>query len=295
MVDKWWKRIAILLLSCLFGIMANWLRVVLIATWHYGSAKSNIHGPHEIYQLPFIFLVGVFLTFLIALAMADKEEPKRQSELQLTDGLDSRNAEIGNRKTASLVAILVLFMAAVYLNTWKARPVYLAHELSQFPMSIAGFKGRPIKELGNPFYAGVAQQELIASYTNPAGVTINVFIGYFPSQNAEQELIDYRYNWLHEGASVIELPAASSSSVRMKRTTVETNAGPRTALFFYKVNGRDLIDPKMVKFVSLVDAFFHKRTNGAIIIVLFDKVLDRLTPEEQEFLGNLLIETQARL
>jgi EpsI family protein len=161
-------------------------------------------------------------------------------------------------------------------------------------MSIAGFKGRPIKELGNPFYAGVAQQELIASYTNPAGVTIDVLIGYFPTQNAEQELIDYRYNWLHEGASIIELPAASLS-VRMKRTTVETNTGPRTALFFYKVNEKNLIDPKMVKLASLVDAFFHKRTNGAIIIVLFDKVTDKLSAEEQEFLGNLLIETQARL
>jgi EpsI family protein len=294
MVDKWWKRIAILLLSCLFGIMANWLRVVLIATWHYGSVKSNIHGPHEIYQLPFIFLVGVFLTFLIALAMADKEEPKRQSELQEANGIDSSSAATGKSKAASLVAIFVLFMAAVFLNTWKARPVYLAHELSQFPMSIAGFNGRPIKELGNPFYAGVAQQELIASYTNPAGVTINVFIGYFPSQNAEQELIDYRYNWLHEGANVIELPAASSS-VRMKRTTVETNTGPRTALFFYKVNQRNLIDPKMVKLASLFDAFFDKRTNGAIIIVLFDKVTDKLSAEEQEFLGGLLIETQARL
>jgi len=294
MVDKWWKRIAILLLSSLFGIMANWLRVILIATWHYGSAKTNIHGPHEIYQLPFIFLVGVFLTFLIALAMADKEEPKRQSDLQLANGVDRSNAGTGKSKTASLIAILVLFMAAVYLNTWKARPVVLEHELSQFPMSIAGFRGRPIKELGNPFYTGLAQEELIASYTNPAGVTINVFIGYFPSQNAEQELIDYRYNWLHDGASVIDIPAASSS-VRMKMTTVETNAGPRTALFGYKINERNLIDPKMVKLASLFDAFFYRRTNGAIIIVLFDKVIDRLTPEEQEFLGGLLVETQARL
>jgi EpsI family protein len=294
MVDKWWKRIVILLLSCLFGIMANWLRVILIALWHYDAAKTSLHGPQNIYQLPFIFLVGVFLTFLIALAMADKEQPKPQSDLLFANGNDRSNAGPGKRKTAPLIAIFVLFMAAVYLNTWKARPVVLAHELSQFPMSIAGFKGRPIKELGNPFYAGLAQQELIASYTNPAGVTINVFIGYFPSQNAEQELIDYRYNWLHEGANVIELPAASSS-VRMKRTTVETNTGPRTALFFYKINERNLIDPKMVKLASLFDAFFHQRTNGAIIIVLFDKVIDRLTPEEQEFLGGLLVETQARL
>ena len=47
--------------------------------------------------------------------------------------------------------------------------MYLQQELSQFPMSIAGFEGKPITELGKPFHTGLAQEELIASYTNPAG------------------------------------------------------------------------------------------------------------------------------
>jgi EpsI family protein len=161
-------------------------------------------------------------------------------------------------------------------------------------MSIAGFKGRPIKELGKPFYAGLAQEELIARYSNPAGVTVNVFIGYFQSQNAEQELVDYRYNWLHDGAQVIDVPA-TSSSVRMKMNRVETNTGPGTAFFVYEINGRSLIDPKRVKLASLLDALFYQRSNGAIVIVIFDKVTDKLSAEEQEFLGKLLIETQARL
>jgi EpsI family protein len=294
MVDKWWKRITILLLSCLFGIMANWLRVVLIAVWHYDSAKTSLHGPNEIYQLPFIFLVGVFFTFLIALAIADKEKPEQQSDFQTANGTDSGKAHIGKNKTAPLIAIFVLFTAAVYLNTWKVKPVYLEHELSQFPMSIAGFKGRPIKELGKPFYTGLAQEELIARYTNPANVSVKVFIGYFQSQNAEQELVDYRYNWLHDGAQAIDVPAASSS-IRMKMNRVETETGPGTAFFLYDINGRSLIDLKKAKLASLLDALFYQRTNGAIVIVLFDKATDKLSAEEQEFLGKLLIETQARL
>jgi EpsI family protein len=293
MIDKWWKRITILLLSCLFGILANWLRVVLIAIWHYDSAKETIHGPQEIYQLPFIFLVGVFLTFVIALAMADKQKPVQQPDVPLDPGRDGSKAQPGNNKTAPLIAICVLLMTAVYLNTWKVRPVYLQHELSQFPMSIAGFDGKPITELGKPFHTGLAQDELIASYSNPAGGAVNVFIGYFRSQDAEHELVDYRYNWLHEGARVVEVPAASS--VRMKMNRVETQSGPKTAFFVYEVNGRSLIDLKKIKLASLLDALFHQRSNGAIVIVLFDKVTDKLSIEEQEFLGNLLMETQARL
>jgi len=293
MVDKGWKRITILLLSCLFGTMANWLRVVLIAIWHYDSAKETIHGPQEIYQLPFIFLVGVFLTFVIALAMADKVEPAAQSDSQLADETDGSKAQSGNNKTAPLIAISVLFMAAVYLNTWNIKPVYLQQELSQFPMSIAGFEGKPIMELAKPFHTGLAQDELIASYSNPAGGAVNVFIGYFQAQDAEHELVDYRYNWLHEGARIVEVPAASS--VRMKMNRVETNSGPGTAFFAYEVNGRSLIDVKNVKLASLLDALFHRRSNGAIVIVIFDKVTEKLSAEEQEFLGNVLMEAQARL
>jgi exosortase len=294
MVDRWWKRITILLLSCLFGIMANWLRVFLIAIWHYGSAKTNIHGPNEIYQLPFIFLIGVFFTFLIALALADKEKSEQLSGLQLADGVDSSNVQIGKIKAARFVAIFMLSVAAVYLNTWKVTPVYLEQELSQFPMSIAGFKGKPIKELGRPFYTDLAQEELIASYENPAGVTVRVFIGYFQSQNEEQELVDFRYNWLHDGARAIDVPVISSS-VRMKMNAVETRSGPGTAFFVYEINGRSLIDLKKVKLASLLDALLYQRSNGAIIIVFFDKETDKLSVEEQEFLSSLLLEAQARL
>ena len=294
MVDKWWKRITILLLSCLFGLMANWLRVFLIAIWHYDSAKSNIHGPNEIYQLPFIFLIGVFFTFLIALALADKQKPGQHSGLQPADGIASSNAPAGKIRTAQLIAIFVLAMAAVYLNTWKVKPVYLEHELSQFPMSIAGFEGSHIKELGEPFYTGLAQEELIARYANSAGEVVNVFIGYFQSQDAEHELVDYRYNWLHDGARAVDVPTASSP-VRMKMNTVATARGTGTAFFVYEINGNSLVDLKKIKFVSLLDALFYQRTNGAIIIVLFDKEPDQLSAEEQEFLSSLLIEAQARL
>jgi EpsI family protein len=214
--------------------------------------------------------------------------------LQLADGIDSSNAPVGKIRTAQLVAIFVLSAAAVYLNTWQVKPVYLEQELSQFPMSIAGFKGRTITELGEPFYTGLAQEELIASYANPAGMTVNVFIGYFQLQDAEHELVDYRYNWLHEGARTIDVPVASSP-VRMKMNMVETARGPGTAFFVYEINGKSLVDLKKIKFVSLLDALFYQRTNGAIIIVLFDKETDQLSVEEQEFLSNLLTEAQARL
>ena len=288
LLDKWWKRITILLFSCLFGIMANWLRVILISIWHYDSVKISIHGPSNIYQLPFIFLVGVFMTFLIALAMAEKGTSGKNSDVR---SVGRAAGSIQKTKTASFVAITVLSMTAVFLGSWNVKPVSLSQDLSQFPMSIAGFTGKPVEALVKPFYTGLAHDELIASYTNAAGTTADVFIGYFQSQNAEQELVDYRYNWLHDGARTLEVPVASSS-VRVKRNKVVTKTGNRTAYFVYEMNGRSLTDLKKIKLVSLNEALFHKHSNGAILVVLFDREVDRLSPEEQEFLGGFLAEAQ---
>jgi exosortase len=294
MVDKGWKRITILVLSCLFGIMANWLRVFLIGLWHYDSAKESLHGPHEIYQLPFIFLIGVFFTFLIALALADKEQHEQHPAVQAVDGADNNVVPVRKIRTAQLVGICLLSLSALYLSTWKVNPVYLEHELSQFPMSIAGFKGSRMEELGKPFYTGLAQEELIASYKNASGITVKVFIGYFQSQDAENELVDYRYNWLHDGAHVIDVPA-TPSPVRMKVKAVNTGKKPTTAFFVYEINGRSLIDLKKIKFVSLLDALFDRRSNGAIIVLMFDKEADQLSHEEQKFLSDFMDVAKARL
>ena len=67
-LNQWWKRIIIILFSMMLGLVMNWVRVFLIAIWNYASAKEVIHGPYGIYELPFIFLVGVFITLAVALS-----------------------------------------------------------------------------------------------------------------------------------------------------------------------------------------------------------------------------------
>ena len=160
--------------------------------------------------------------------------------------------------------------------------------------SEAGFEGKPITELGRPFHSGLAQQELVVSYTNPTGVTVNAFIAYFQSQDAEHELVDYRYNWLHEGAQTVEVPTGATT-VSMKTNRVQRPTGTETAFFVYRINGRNLVDLKRVKLASLLDALFYRRSNGAIVVVLFDKDKGTLSADEQAFLAEFLSETQARL
>jgi EpsI family protein len=196
--------------------------------------------------------------------------------------------------TSFFAAIVILLATSSYLYAWKAKPVYMEGGFSDFPLTMAGFHGEPIEKLDRPFYSGLAHNELIMKYTDSARETARVYVGYFHSQNQEEELIDYRYNWLHSGADTIELNL-SPAPIRMKLRKVSGPSSKSKVIFSYDINGQNLIEPLEVKFASLVDALVWKRTNGAIIIIQFENASDALSEKEREFARQIVYEVQARL
>ncbi len=193
-----------------------------------------------------------------------------------------------------MVTIFILATTVLYLDLWKVEPVYLSDGFNNFPSSIAGIKGKPISSLNKPFYSDLAHDELILQFASPAGVRAKVYIGYFRFQNQEKELIDYRYNWLHKGASQIELPS-SSVPIQMKMSHVKTTTGIVTVLFNYDVNGRILVNPVKVKLASLIDVLTGRRSNGAIIIIQIDGKLEQPSAEIKKFLKQVVVASQAIL
>lgn len=294
MLNQWWKRIFIILLSVMLGLVMNWIRVFLISIWHYDSAKEVIHGPYGIYELPFIFLVGVFITLAVAITIADRPAIRTSSVRGEASSVVAGEYMGGNSVRASIVAILVLLVTAIYINSWKAEIIEMEEGFADFPMMIDGFQGKLTDKLGKPFYTGVAHTELIATYSNQAGENARVYVGYFHSQNQQEELIDYRYNWLQDEAETIEL-SSSSSRFLMKRSRVRTGKRGVTVFFSYQINGRNVIDPRMAKLASLFDAIVHRRNNGAVIIVIFDRETGSLSGSEQQFLEDVVNMVTARL
>lgn len=291
MLNRLWERVFIIVLSVFMGIAMNWVRVVLIAIWHYDSAKTEVHGPHGIYELPFIFLVGVVVTISVASWMSRRSPPLARAAATRTPASPgaahpASGPDSGARHYApAIAAMLLLGPVALYLATWKSEPVPLKEGFATFPMKIAGFSGQRIGQLGAPFRPGVAQEEFAARYANESGVTARVFVGYFPFQNEQHELIDFRFNWLHERARPGD--AEGGPATDMKVTPVTSRERTETAYFYYDVNGKRLVDPKRVKLASLVDALSTGRTNGAIVIVLFDGDARNLSQEQRDFLAGV--------
>lgn len=294
LLNQWWKRVTIILLSIVFGLVMNWVRVFLISVWHYDSAKETIHGPYGIYELPFIFLIGVFFTVVVALAIADKNRTGHHNNHQSVSGVVSSWAGSSKHSIASLVAILILAMTASYLHFWKVEPVSHGDGFAHFPLTIAGFQGKPHGNMGAPFYSDLAHNELILKFDSPSGVTAIVYAGYFHSQNQEEELIDYRFNWLHTGARTIELSSVTDP-IKMKMNSVQTGNGTMAVFFCYDINGKNLVDPVKVKLASLADALIRRRNNGAIIIIQVNDTSETPSVEVQEFLKQVVNTLQVSL
>jgi len=287
-LNSWWKRIFIILVSVAFGISMNWLRVILISLWHYDSAKQEIHGPQDIYGLPFIFMVGVLLTLIIAFAMAEKGPSEGTA-----GGYKEKPSPLATLFKAprfsksALMASAILGISAFYLWTWSAQAIQPIKPLDEFPMTITGFKGHSIEKVEKPFYSELADDEFIARYLNEGGEKATVYVGHFRDQNQKKELVDYRYNWLHENAEDLTLDTQQGAT-KVKRTLIKRKSSSQLVFFTYDINGRNIVDLKMAKLVSLLDAFFRQRNNGAIIMVIFDPKEDSLSDEQKLFLVSVI-------
>jgi len=293
-LESLWKRLFIIFLASALSIVMNWVRVVLIAVWHYDSAKEAVHGPYGIYELPFIFLIGVALTFFVAIAISRGESARLHESRHAGSAASIHSARSEGMFASFSAGLVILLAASLYLHTWKSEPVYMEREFSDFPLAIAGFHGEPIDKLDRPFYSGLAHTELIMKYTGNAREVARVYVGYFHSQNQEEEWRDYRYNWLHAGADTIELEA-SPSPIRMKVTKLSGPSRKSTVIFGYDINGRNLVEPVKVKYASLVDALVRQHTNGAIIIIQFENASDDLSDAEREFARRVINEVKGRL
>jgi hypothetical protein len=86
-----------------------------------------------------------------------------------------------------------------------------------------------------------------------------------------------------------------SSSLTLKRSRLRYQGRNVVVFFAYDINGRNIIDPRMAKLVSLFDALVSRRSNGAIIMVIFDDDMQNLSVDELAFLAQVMEQAAVRV
>ena len=291
MFDKLWKRVFIIALSALAAVVMNWVRVFLIGIWHYNSAKESVHGPYGIYELPFIFLIGVGIILMIAMAMTDKPLTASDKPASKGMGILARAVHTPRFTAAAITGILVLGLTGLFIHTWQPTPIPMQAAPERFPLVLSDYRGDPLKTLGRPFRTGLADDELIVRYQAEGRPAVILFLAYFHTQNQQRELVDYRYTWMYRGAR----PVTLAPGMTLMQRPLKDASGIHTLFFDYEINGRNIVNKLEAKLASLIDAVLYRRNNGAVVTIVVEAPPERLTERDRAFVRALMDRVRAAL
>jgi len=196
-------------------------------------------------------------------------------------------------------AFLTLVGTAGIYYFYQVVPVLLAKPLSMLPMDIGGWVGQPADPHISPLRLGQADDELTRLYRNVSGDSMGLYIAYFRVQDGGKKLVDFRSRDLARNADLVEVLASGQPSTRIGRTLLVRNGRPWLVSYWFDMNGRIVPNRYMAKLYMLLDALWHRRTNGALVLVFSDPgtpgLAARSLPQETTFLGGLLPTVHAHL
>jgi EpsI family protein len=272
------KKMLIVPAVFIIGIFANGLRVALIGIWIRYHGTGSIHGPFELLYVSFIFLFGMGLIILMSL-ISRKFINEKGASIQLSSEAEPGfNFSFNQLQPLPLIiSLIILSTAAFLMHFYKPTPVYLAKPLVSFPGEIGQWHGKDINDRDWPFKNHVADEKLKRIYRDTDGSDYNIglYIAYYSSQNQEREIINDRLNWLYNRADD-QFIQAGSKTLPIKKGLPrglpdQTYQGDQRSFYFwYEIDRKILTGRYKTKLVTLLNSFFKRRSNGAMIVVTID-------------------------
>jgi EpsI family protein len=99
-------------------------------------------------------------------------------------------------------------------------------------------------------------------YSDKEKDSLYLYIGYFPIQRQGKELVGYASSALHKNA--VEIPVGA---VRINKTIVNDTRTKHVLLFWYDFNGQSVANRYYAKGLSIWNAVWSRRNNGALIVI----------------------------
>lgn len=305
--ETWLRRACVILAAFLIGMFANGLRVMLIGLWSISHSTEQLHGPFNLFYASFIFLFGM-LFLLGGTLLSTRRLPTRRAFRHKALPVESSCPDLAkatvagqppnkSNKTLSSFIALTLLSGTLALAVFREpTPIHLDQAPTAMQMALDDWRVETeAHQPGGPFEQMKADEQFIWSYLDNMGRNVQVYVGYFPAQRQDSEIINDRFHWqVQKGADVPVPLEAGEAKVRKIHFRGETATGD--FYYFYVVNGRILTSRYAVKLATMFDAIVKRRTNGAVVAV-FVETPPRTNPLTQDevvqFLGRLIPSVRA--
>ncbi len=283
-LSRGWSRTVLLLSAIVVGVVANWLRVILISIGAYYNYPV-LHGPLHIFQGVFVFWIGLLYLFLVSwvLSKTRHESAGRIERTGSTRQTPGSEVVSGRRRAWVSAGCLTVILAALSAEAaFLDRPVTASPtNFESIPEQVGKWIGRTEDPLSSPFRLPGADRELFRRYEQIDGSVVHLYGAYFESQRQGKEVVTDRTRTLYAASHPLSLPAipATSQGIGDGRSEVTVNAvdpfslddrktqDKAEAFFWYDVAGEVIHQPHRAEWLFIQNALLKGKRDGAFFIV----------------------------
>jgi len=111
--------------------------------------------------------------------------------------------------------------------------------------------------------------ELLRTYRNENGASVDVYIGYYRRQEDHKELVTDVSQLLERAAASVDI-SMGSHAVTLGEITRPFSDGGRGLVFWYDVDGRVLNSVYEAKLYTLWNTIAKRRSDGAVVMIAWN-------------------------
>lgn len=297
-LDKWSKKILLVISSLLIAVLANGLRVALIGVLSYYGITKEIHGPHHVLHGLFVSFVGYAAIFgglwlISGNNLTSQEIPSQVAYGRFAGRMPQNRSSLSN--VIWMFALLLFILTGSYINFYKMNSTPLKTDFNFFPGKIENWTGIDVDPGSNSIKSSTADKYLSRIYSLPSGNKAILNVNYFNSQDDKKKLVtfDHEMTKLHQAAAKTILNIGEERQIVVNKAIQRSESGSSLVFFWYDINGRIITNPFLAKGYNLWDSLVGKKNNGAVITVTFklDNQGDdeRDMPDRMRFISDLYL------
>lgn len=289
-LDKWSKKILLVISSLLIAVLANGLRVALIGVLSYYGITKEIHGPHHVLHGLFVSFVGYAAIFgglwlISGNNLTSQEIPSQVAYGRFAGRMPQNRSSLSN--VILMFALLLFILTGSYINFYKMNSIPLKTDFKFFPNKIEKWIGTDIDLNSHSIKSSTADKSLTRIYRMPSGNEVFVNVNYFNSQDDKKKLVTFDHEMikLHQISVKTTINIGQARQIVVNKAIQSSETGSTMIFFWYDINGRIITNPFLAKGYNLLDSLSNRKNNGAIITVSFK--LDNQDNAERDMLSGM--------
>ena len=255
--DKIYRKSLLILLAVLVALLSNFLRVALIGIClHLGINGVGVHGPYHVFMGMFVMVFG-FLALGAGTLLIKRDKPPQTREFKQEHVLNQFKWD-----AVSVVLILVLILAGIYVNFGKHRAVPLG-DRKPFPYTVGNWFGVDSKDdakLGADFVVS-------RRYRNDSGKEIRLSLHYFSYQEQDRKLKTNDKSSLANNALDFTVLVDGIKPVKVVRGKEYGKKETIFTTYLYGLDDRLVSDIWTARGLTIWNELIHNRTNAFLIII----------------------------